>query len=441
MVARLRSSAGYRIAFLYSATFAMAILLLGVAVYFAADAEFRSQREAALRKETNELSLITDRADLIREIARRQSSAPIDGFGYAVFDPAGRRIGGSLDAAVPRPGIGAIVFKDPREGDDMAIADTVVLRQGERLVVAIDSETIEQIDTTILTLFGGAFVIVLAIGGIGAFVLGGYLRRRLATIGETAQSIIAGDLARRVAISAADDEFDRAGQALNVMLDRIGKLMDNLRQVSSDVAHDLRTPLLRLRDQLEQVGTVDGAAARAIELGDDMLKLFGSILRIAEVEGGTLSASFRRIELSKLIDDIGDSFRPAILDSGRALRCSVDPDIRVFGDRELLAQAAANLLDNARIHTPPGTSVLLSLDADDRWARLGVADDGPGVAAADRERILQRFYRTERSRTTPGNGLGLSLVAAVAAAHGGTVAVGAPARGLHVTLTLPRLAR
>ena len=437
----IRSNAGYRIALLYSATFAVAILLLGIAVYFAADAEFRRQREAALREETSELSMIDNRADLIGEIARRERNAPIDGFGYAVFDSAGRRVAGLLDTALPKLGIGPIVFKDPREGDDMAVADTVMLRHGDRLVVAIDSEAIEQIDRTILALFGGAFVVVLAIGGIGAFVLGSYLRRRLATIGDTAQSIVAGDLNRRVAISAANDEFDQAGKALNAMLDRIGQLMENLRQVSSDVAHDLRTPLLRLRNQLEQVGTVEGAAQRAIELGDDVLKLFGSILRISEVEGGSLSRGFAPVALGKLIEDIGDTFRPAILDSGRTLHCTIDPDICVLGDRELLAQAAANLLDNARIHTPPGTEVVLSLDAGAAWVRLGVADDGPGVAVEERTRILDRFYRTERSRTTPGNGLGLSLVAAVAAAHGGSVSVGTHKTGLHVTLILPRSVR
>ena len=439
-MASLRSSAGYRIAFLYSAAFAVAILLLGVAVYFAADAEFRSQRNAALREEASDLALIANRADLIREIARRERTTPIDGFGYAVFDSAGRRVAGALDTPMPPPGIGTIVFEDPREGPDAAVADTVILARGDRIVVAIDSEAIEQIDATILALFAGAFVVVLAIGAGGALILGSYLGRRLTTISDTAQSIIAGDLTRRVAISAANDEFDRAGQALNAMLDRIGKLMDNLRQVSSDVAHDLRTPLLRLRNQLEQVGVVEGAAERAIELGDDLLKLFGSLLRIAEVEGGSLATTFAPVAFGRLIEDIGETFRPAIVDSGRTLHCTIDPDIRVLGDRELLAQVAANLLDNARAHTPPGTIVHLALNAVGDRAQLSVADDGPGVAAAERERILQRFYRTERSRTTPGNGLGLSLVAAVAAAHGGAVSVEPGDTGFCLTVTLPRLA-
>ena len=284
-------------------------------------------------------------------------------------------------------------------------------------------------------------LVVLAVGVLGAFVLGAYLRRRLATIGDTAQAIIAGDTAHRIAISAAGDEFDQAGLALNTMLDRIAKLMDNLRQVSSDVAHDLRTPLLRLRNQLEQVGSVEGAAERAIDLGDDVLKLFAAILRIAEVEAGALAQGFATVDLSALVQDIGDTFRPAITDNGRVLRCMVEPGIVVLGDRELLAQAVANLLDNASLHTPVGTAILLALDADEHRVRLGVEDDGPGVASEDRDRILHRFYRAERSRTTPGNGLGLSLVAAVASAHGGSAVVTTLSPGLRVTLSLPRSLR
>ena len=438
-MARLPSSAGYRIAILYSSAFAVAILLLGVTVYFAADAEFRGQREAALSEELSELAMIPNRADLLHEIARRETSGPISPFGYAVFDARGQRIGGALVTPMPAPGTRSIVFKDPREGDDDAIARTAVLRNGDRLVVAVDSEAIEQIDATILELFGSAFIVVVAIGVIGALLLGGYLRERLASISGTAQSIVAGDLTRRVVISRAGDEFDQAGLALNAMLDRIGALMENLRQVSSDVAHDLRAPLIRLRNQLERIGAGE-EAERAIELGDDLLKLFAAILRIAEVEAGALVQGYETIDLSLLATEIGDDFRPAIVDSGRTLHCSIEPDLHLLGDRELLAQAMANLLDNARIHTPTDTNILLSLHAEAQWIMLGVADNGPGVAPEDRTRILQRFFRTERSRTTPGHGLGLSLVAAVAWAHRGSVTVDTPGRGLHVTMTVPRLA-
>jgi signal transduction histidine kinase len=210
--------------------------------------------------------------------------------------------------------------------------------------------------------------------------------------------------------------------------------------VSSDVAHDLRTPLLRLRNQLDQVGRIAGAEERAIELGDEMLRLFAAILRIAEVEGGGLQRGFAPVDLSALTADVAESFAPALADSGHTVDWTIAPGIAVSGDRELLAQLIANLLDNVQVHTPAGTTVRLQLLADGGTARLSAQDDGPGVAASDRAQLLRRFFRAEASRTTPGNGLGLSLVAAVAAAHDGAVACEDAQPGLRMIITLPRLA-
>jgi signal transduction histidine kinase len=439
---KLRSSAAYRIAFTYSAACALAILLLGMAVYFAADADFRRQQDAGLAEESRGLVREFNEGgvpDISKAIAKRERGA--GAYGYAVFDGAGRRVAGSLETPRPAAGSSDIVFTDPTEGPDEARALGTDLPGDYRLAVARDVEGLAGIDRTILFLFGGAFVFVLALGVVGALILGGYLRRRLSGISDAARAIIGGELDKRVPLGPRDDEFDQAGRALNTMLDRVNQLMDNLRQVSSDVAHDLRTPLLRLRNQLEQVGTVDGAATKAIEQGDNLLALFAAILRIAEVEGGGLDKGFRPIDLSALVEDVGDGFLPALTDSGHPLCWEVEPGVVVHGDRELLAQAVANLLDNARVHTPAGTKVALALDANEEWARLSVADDGPGVPSADRHNILRRFYRGEASRTTPGNGLGLSLVAAVAAAHAGDVAINADRPGLRVTIVLPRAPR
>ena len=436
-MAERRRSAAYRIAFAYSAAFLAAILSLGIAVYFAADAEFRSARDQAIARELNVLIHEGEDGHLADEIGERETAKATSVFGYALFDPAGHRIAGSLDTKRPEPGFGMIVFNDPDEGPDLARADTVQLQDGSRLVVAVDSETIEIIDGTILAIFGGAFLIVAAIGIVGALALGHYLRRRLDAISGTAHAIVTGNLDHRIPVGPNGDEFDEVALALNTMLDRIAGLMANLRQVSSDIAHDLRTPLLRLRNQLERVGHVDGAAARAVELGDDMLRLFAAILRISEVEGGNLAQSFAQVDLSALAQDIGESFIPAIADSSRTLQVHVEPGIMVMGDRELLSQALTNLLDNAIVHTPRGTAVNLTLAAGDGRARLSVADNGPGVSAADCARLTQRFFRTETSRTTPGNGLGLSFVAAVASAHGGEVTCDG-ANGLTVALLLPQ---
>ncbi|TPG38670.1 sensor histidine kinase [Sphingomonas koreensis] len=447
---RLVASAAYRIAFTYAAAFALAITLLGIAVYFAADADIRYQQNADIAQESahlvreyNEGSL----PDLRDAINKREAANRINAYGYAVFDLAGHRVAGSLDTSRPAAiGVHDISFVDPSEGADSALALTTQLPNNFRLVVAIDPETLERVDRMILLLFSGAFVLVVVLGIGGALIMGGYLRRRLGGISGTARAIISGDMGQRIPVSPRDDEFDQLALALNTMLDRIAQLLDNLRQVSSDVAHDLRTPLARLRNELEQA--LDGprdlpayrtGLKRAIGQSDHLLALFAAILRISEVEAGALKRTFAPVDLSDLVTDLCDSYAPAVHDNGRTLSCSAEPGIMLIGDRELLSQALINLLDNAQHHTPPGTQIAVLAEASDDWIRLSVADDGPGVAREDHARIVRRFARLDTSRATPGHGLGLNLVAAVSAAHGGALAIDENDPGLRVTMTLPRL--
>jgi len=448
-ISRVFASAAYRIAFTYSAGFALAIVLLGAVVYIAADADFRRQQDAGIAEESNEL--VADYrgeglADLVETITAREASSATNGYGYALFDSADRRIAGALDAPRPPAGFHDIVFRDPIEGADPARALATELPGGYHLVVAHDPEELERIDGTILALFSGALVLVMLLGAGGALLLGGYLRQRLGRISGTAQAIVTGGLDRRMPVSARADEFDQLALALNAMLDRIQQLLDNLRQVSSDVAHDLRTPLARLRNQLEQaLEPPHGAAAyrarieRAIGQSDDLLKLFAAILRISEVEGGALKHTFAAVDVTELVGDLCESYAPAIDDGGRALDCRIEPGLLLNGDRELIAQALINLLDNAQHHTPPGTNITVTAAADNARLRVAVADDGPGVAPEERAHIVRRFVRLDSSRATPGHGLGLNLVVAVAEAHGGAVKVDDNRPGLRVTLVLPRL--
>lgn len=447
----IRSSAAYRIAFTCSAAFALAIVLLGVAVYFAADASFRRQQDISIVKESAEIvrSYRSEGFDeLLEAITVRAGSHVADHFVYALFDRAGRRIAGQLDTPRPWPGWHNIKFRDPREGMDPARALATPLSDGRTLVVAVDTDVLEQINRTILALFAGAFVLVAIIGVAGALILGSYLQRRLERISGTARAIVGGDLGRRVPVGLRGDEFDRLGETLNAMLDRIVQLLENLKQVSGDVAHDLRTPLARLRGGLETaMNGADGleghraAIAHALVQSDQLLSLFGAILRISEVEGGALAAEFAPVDLSGLIADLCDSYAPAVSDGGRDLRCAITPGIQVRGDRELMAQAVINLLDNAQRHTPLGTDIIVTLEAEGSRARVSVADNGPGVAAEDRGRIVRRFVRLESSRSTPGHGLGLNLVSVIAAAHDGELLVGDNLPGLKATITLPRLDR
>lgn len=439
-----RTSAAYRIAFTYSAAFALAIVILGTAVFFAADADFRRQQDASIVEEHAELvrAYRANGIDALRStIGLRQSAGATD-FVYGLFDARGRREAGALRADRPAPGWRDMAFVDPVEGADAARALATRLPDGTTLVVAIDTEALERIDHTILALFGGAFAIVLLLGAVGALLLGGYLRRRLERISGTARAIVAGDLSHRVPVGAHGDEFDALAGSLNAMLDRIAQLLDNLRQVSSDVAHDLRTPLARLRGALEAMldGPPDRAAIKsALRQSDELLSLFAAILRISEVEGGALSRSFARLDVAALTADICETYAPAVADGGRLLACAAGGTATILGDRELIAQALINLLDNAQVHTPEGTTITVVVAETDGRVVLSVADDGPGVAAADRERIARRFVRLEGSRTTAGNGLGLNLVAAIAAAHRGSLTIEDNAPGLRVAILLPGL--
>ncbi len=444
------NSAAYRIAFTYSCAFALAILMLGTIVYVAADAQFRGQQDVGIAEESG--LLIREyreggAPDLRDAIAKRDRRNGGDGYRYALFDGAGLRIAGSLDTPRPADGPQNIMFRDAREGDDHARALVTALPDGGRLVVAVDLTALERIDATIFTLFAVAFALVALVGLGGALILGGYLQRRLSRISGTAGAIIAGDIDHRIAVSARNDEFDQMAVALNAMLDRIAALLDNLRQVSSDVAHDLRTPLARLRGQIESA--LDGdpdpqlhrqTLKRALKQSDELLGLFAAMLRIAEIESGALTRHFAPVDLSDIAGDLCDSYAPAVTDQGRTLRCTIATDARVIGDRELIAQAVINLLDNAQRHTPPATQIAVTVSVDDKNVAVSVADDGHGVPCADRALIVQRFARLDSSRTTPGHGLGLNLVSAIAVAHGGCLTFEDNAPGLRALLTLPRIA-
>lgn len=447
---RIAASAAYRIAFTYSSAFAFAIVVLGIVVYFAADAAFRGQQDARIVDESGEVVRAYHNRDLenLREaISRREAGTLAKTYGYALFDRSGRRIWGSMRTTMPAVGLRDISFDDPSEGADAARALATDLPDGLRLVVALDPEELERIDGTIFALFAGAFGLVIILGIAGALFLGGYLQRRLSRISGTAQAIVRGDLDRRIPVSAREDEFDQLALALNAMLDRIAQLLENLQRVSSDVAHDLRTPLARLRSQLEQalggphdLETYRIAIEKGITQSDHMLTLFAAILRISEVEAGALKRTFAAIDLSHLLCDLCESYLPAVTDGGRTLTCNVAPGLKIRGDHELLAQALINLLDNAQHHTPSGTTIAVDAVTDGVHIAVTVADDGPGVPPEDRTLIVRRFARLDTSRGTPGHGLGLNLVSAIATAHRGTLTIDDNQPGLRVTMTLPRLA-
>jgi signal transduction histidine kinase len=442
-----RRSAAHRIALANFTIFAIGLALLGLVVFGAMHFAFIGQLDATV---SDEAQTLVDEyrsggmGELKEAIAVRESSRSPTRMLYAVFAPNGRRIAGTLQTIRPPIGVHDITFTDPSEGPDSGRGIAIDLSPRERLLVAADREWVERIDRTVISVFLVAFFAACAIAFGGAMLFGFYLRHRLNSISGTAKMIIAGDIRERMPMSGRGDEFDQLAATLNRMLDRMEGLLDNLRQVSSDVAHDLRTPLSRLRTQLERGKQSTADQPKAIEAAivqvDQVLALFAAILRIAEVEAGETRRYFNSVDLSALTMELAESYAPALQDDGSTLLWSVEPGLKVLGDHELLSQAAINLIENAQRHTPPGTVIRLTLVAAGASICLQVADNGQGVAKADLPRIVKRFARLETSRKTAGYGLGLNLVSAVAKLHGGHLALKNNAPGLSATIELPALA-
>jgi hypothetical protein len=442
-----RTSAAYRIAFANFIAFAIGLALLGIVVFAVMHMDFSRQLDAMM---TDEVQTLTDEyrvggnQNLADAIAEREASGSPTRMLYAVFTPDGRRILGGLQAQRPPLGMHDIPFLDPNGGPDTARALAIDLSPKERLVVAADDEWIARIDDTVVGVFGAAFIIACLAALVGAAILGAYLQRRLRSISRAAETIIAGDIRQRMPVNERRDEFDQLAVTLNRMLDRIEGLLENLRQVSSDVAHDLRTPLARLRTRLEQgaLQSAQGADTRrviedSIRQVDEVLSLFAAILRIAEVESGQPRRSFAPVDLSALVTDLAESYAPAVHDGGRTLLWSVEPGLTLDGDRELLAQAIVNLVENAQRHTPKGTIIRLTSEGLDGAVSVQIEDNGPGVPNADLHRVVRRFARLESSRNTAGYGLGLNLVSAVATLHGGQLLLKSAGPGLAATIELP----
>lgn len=265
------------------------------------------------------------------------------------------------------------------------------------------------------------------------------IARRLERINATAREVMAGDLRQRVPRRGANDQFDRLADNLNRMLDRIENLMAGVRQVSDNIAHDLRTPLTRLRWRLERLREAHDPELldEAMQEADGLLQTFHALLRIAEVESGS-RRRFATVDLPALVHDVGELYDPVAADNDQTLTVEADGGIETRGDRDVLFQALTNMVDNAVKYTPAGGRITLSVRRLAAGVELCVADTGPGIPEDKRGAVLKRFVRLEASRGSPGSGLGLSLVAAVAQLHDGEVILEDNEPGLRVRLILPQ---
>jgi signal transduction histidine kinase len=353
------------------------------------------------------------------------SGADLPGGYILVQEGAGGTPVGNLPALNRQLGLFSFPAPGSRQpGVKTVLGRGVYIADGVYLFVGRDTSQIAATRARILKAFAWIEGVSIVLAGLGGIFFSVQFMRRIDAITRTCQSIVAGRFNHRIPLRGSGDELDSLSVAINNMLDRIATLLDNLRQVSSDVAHDLRTPLTHLRNRLEEarqksVTAEDYASVVTQAIGDTdhLLAIFAALLRISQIESGSRLTAFSELSLSELLERIYEMYRPVAEDQHQSLVQNVEKNVRIRGDGELLTQMFSNLIENSIRHTPAGTRILIRLAASGNTATASVEDDGPGIPADEHDKIFRRFYRLTSSRSTPGNGLGLALVAAIAGLH------------------------
>ncbi len=312
---------------------------------------------------------------------------------------------------------------------------------GGRLLVGQTLDAAEDIREFIFGIVLTSLGVTVALALVLGVFMGRSVLRRVETVSRTAGEIMAGDLTRRIPVTDRRDEYDELALRLNAMLTRIEQLLTGMRQVTDNVAHDLRSPLTRLRNRLEVTllehrdeAEYREAMEQALNDADQLLKTFNALLSIAQAEAGVRREDSARLDVSALAADLADLYSAVAEEAGLQLEVDIAEDIHLCANRHLLAQAIGNLLENAIKYTPAGGHLALRLRRDAEGVRLSVSDNGPGIPAAEREHVLERFVRLDQTRSTSGNGLGLSLVRAVARLYGARLQLLDNAPGLRVEL-------
>ena len=445
-------SASFKLTAAYAGLFALSVCILAVLTYFSVTGGLSAQFHSRIRSESQALQTVYRSggvAQVLRIIGQRQRGRLVYGLDYSLWDTNGRHLFGSLPDVPCKAGWTTLAGPpdgDEAPGEQEELKLYVTPLDGQAcLLIGDDWGKVQGFGGLILKTFAWISLLSLTMAIVGGIFLSSRFLKRIETITKTAEAIIEGDMKRRVPRRTVPDDLDRLAATFNRMLDRTTGLMESLRHLSNDIAHDLRTPLGRLRQLLEparhQNLSPDEHRAllqRGVREIDAILDMFAALLRIAQIESGSRRAGFQRFCLSQLISDICDTFAPALEEDGRELRQVIVPGIWISGDPELLTLSLANLLENANTHTPPSARITVSVCRVTSGVELCVADNGPGVPARDSMRIFQRFYRVDESRSTKGNGLGLSIVAAVAELHNASIFAADNRPGLRVGMTFPK---
>lgn len=447
----IRASLSLRLALLYMLLFCGSVLLLGgVQYWFTVRAPMnavkqRIEGEAAGLLETHRGG---GTAALVDALARRAAAGGPRIPYHALVDADGTPLAQNMDvwqASTSRrwQRIDTDTFEQEERVDHEALLFQVPLEGGARLLVGRDIEDIDEVEEKLLTAVVGVVGSTLLLGLAGGLLMSRIIGRRLAAVTTAARRVMEGDLSGRIPSSGGRDEFDQLNATLNNMLARIEQLFDSVRRVSDNVAHELRTPLARLRARMEALhesrGTptpdaLDGLMSEV----EGLERTFDAVLRIARIESGRHAGVAAPVDLSVLLQDAAELYGPVAEERRQSLQLAIDPGLSLAGDRELLFQAVCNLLDNALKYTPESGRILLAAHPEGSGIGISLTDNGPGVAAEHRGQIVERFYRVPDTAAAAGAGLGLSLVAAVASRHHSTLRFEDAAPGLTVRWHLPR---
>ncbi len=448
-------TATFRLALAYVLLFAASVIFLLGFIYWRTAGFMTRQVDETIAAEVQGLSEQYRRRGLLglRQVVIERAAASSGSSLILLTAPDGRSLGGNL-ARWPANAIvdegGWIGFTFTRGGEQGLARGRAIPLQGGlyRLLVARDISDLALIEGTLRNTLLYALGLTALFGVIGGGLIARTVLGRLNQINQTSEEIMQGDLSRRIPIMGSGDELDELAKNLNAMLGQIEGLMTGMREVADNIAHDLRTPLNRLRNRLEGAmlarDTPDDtklALENAIEEADGLIATFNSLLLIAEAESGAHRNTMEEVDLRSIARDVVDLYEPVAEERGIALTLSAPEAVRVRGNPSLVARAAANLVDNALKYTPTGGKVGVQIDPGylrNDGPSIIVRDSGPGIPAPDRARVLDRFVRLERSRNTPGSGLGLSLVAAVARMHGAALELADNQPGLAARLVFPK---
>jgi len=445
---RLLRTSTFQFALVYASLFTLSVLALFAFLYWWSVGDLNRQIDATIEAEISGLVEQYERdgiGGLMSVVAERSVRDRERDSVYLLVDGNLRRLAGNLEGwpvGITTAGHWYEFERATAQGDAIPVR-ALVLTVGGNLWLLVGRDTRNRVQLQRVFERAGTLgiVISLLLALAGGLLMSISARRRVAAINRTAGQIMGGDLSQRVVLTGADDEYDELAGNINAMLDQIENLLDGMRHVGDSIAHDLKTPLTRLRNRLESlaVGELgdDGGLEQCVAESDRLLAMFSALLRISRIESGAYRAAFADFDLAEAVRDICEVYQAAADERQIELLCRAEDPVAVYGDRELLAQALTNLLDNAIKYTPRGGRVEVRAAREGVLRSLVVADSGPGVPDEEIANLHKRFVRLDNARSEPGNGLGLALVHAVVEQHHGTLVISNRHPGLEVRLELP----